>query len=63
MFDRKWSHGSYEDLKLNSHNLSLERLYKALVLPHFESRLLFAAYFWDNCSVELKGRLQPLQAE
>ena len=36
---------------------SLERLFNALVLPHFD----YCAFVWDNYSTELKTQLQRLQ--
>ena len=36
---------------------SLERLYKTLLLPHFD----YCSLLWDNCTNELKARLQKLQ--
>ena len=38
-------------------NASLERLFKALVLPHFD----YCSLVWDNCSPDLKTQLQRLQ--
>ena len=38
-------------------NESLKRLYKALVLPHFD----YCSLVWDNCSNNSKDRLQKLQ--
>ena len=38
-------------------NESLNRLYKALVLPHFD----YCSLVWDNFSNNLKDRLQKLQ--
>ena len=38
-------------------NESLKRLYKALVLPNFD----YCSLVWDNCSNNLKDRLQKLQ--
>ena len=38
-------------------NESLKRLYRASVLPHFH----YCSLVWDNCSNNLKDRLQKLQ--
>ena len=38
-------------------NESLERLYKTLVLPHFD----YCSLVWDNCSNSLTDRLKKLQ--
>ena len=35
----------------------LKALYQALVLPHFD----YCSLVWDNCSGELKDKLQKLQ--
>ena len=35
----------------------LKALYQALVLPHFD----YCSLVWDNCSSELKDKLQKLQ--
>ena len=44
-------------VKSDISNENLKRLYKALVLPHFD----YCSLVWDNCSNNLKDRLQKLQ--
>ena len=44
-------------VKSDISNESRKRLYKTLVLPHFD----YCSLVWDNCSNNLKDRLQKLQ--